>query len=100
MVGKKSIKLVGWSTTVLAFILSGHLIIPGTRIPPSNGSTAFPPIISKSYKGQIISKELFCVLKFSKNPNEQIRRSSKNEFVRSGFFFGEYEDTISPFEII
>ena len=49
-------------------------------------------------KGQIISKELFGVLEFSQKTNEQIRRSSKNEFVRS--FFGEFEDTKSPFEII
>ena len=37
-------------------------------------------------KGQIISKGLFGVLEFSQKTNEQIRRSSKNEFVRS--FFG------------
>ena len=34
-------------------------------------------------KGQIISKELFRVLKFSQKTNEQIRRSSENEFVCS-----------------
>ena len=37
-------------------------------------------------KGQIISKGLFGVLEFSQKMNERIRRSSKNEFVRS--FFG------------
>ena len=41
---------------------------------------------SKSSKGQIISKGLLDVLKFSQKTNERIRRSSKNEFVRS--FFG------------
>ena len=38
------------------------------------------------FKGQIISKGLFGVLKFSQKTNERIRRSSKNEFVCS--FFG------------
>ena len=33
-------------------------------------------------KGQIISKGLFDVLEFSQNTNEQIRRSSKNEFLK------------------
>ena len=37
-------------------------------------------------KGQIISKGLLGVLEFSQKPNERIRSSSKNEFVRS--FFG------------
>ena len=37
-------------------------------------------------KGQIITKGIFGVLKFSQKTNERIRRSSKNEFVRS--FFG------------
>ena len=37
-------------------------------------------------KGQIISKGLFGVLEFSQKTNEQIRHSSKNEFVCS--FFG------------
>ena len=37
-------------------------------------------------KGQIISKGLFGILEFSPKTNERIRRSSKNEFVRS--FFG------------
>ena len=37
-------------------------------------------------KGQIIFKGLFGVLEFSQKTNERIRRSSKNEFVRS--FFG------------
>ena len=37
-------------------------------------------------KGQIFSKGLFGVPKFSQKRNERIRRSSKNEFVRS--FFG------------
>ena len=37
-------------------------------------------------KGQVISKGLFGVLKFSQKTNERIRRSSKNEFVR--LFFG------------
>ena len=37
-------------------------------------------------KGQIISKGLFGVLKFSQNTNEWIHRSGKNEFVCS--FFG------------
>jgi hypothetical protein len=32
------------------------------------------------FKGQIISKGLFGVLEFSQKTNEQIRRSSKNEF--------------------
>ena len=34
-------------------------------------------------KGQMISKGLFGVLEFSQKTNEQIRRSNKNEFVRS-----------------
>ena len=37
-------------------------------------------------KGQIISKALFGNLEFSQKRNERIRRSSKNEFIRS--FFG------------
>ena len=37
-------------------------------------------------KGQIISKGLLGILEFSQKTNEQIRRSSKNEFVR--LFFG------------
>ena len=40
----------------------------------------------KDVKGQIISKRLFRILEFSQKTNEQIRRSSKNEFVR--LFFG------------
>ena len=36
---------------------------------------------SKDVKGQIISKGLFGVLKFSQKTNERIRRSSKKEFV-------------------
>ena len=36
-------------------------------------------------KGQIISKGLFGVLEFSQKTNERIRRSSKNEFLRSFF---------------
>ena len=39
------------------------------------------------YKGQIISKGLFGVLKFSRKTGERIRRRSRNEFIR-------------PFEII
>ena len=49
-------------------------------------------------KGQMISKGLFGVLEFSQKTNEQIRRSNKNEFVRS--FLREFEDTKSPFKII
>ena len=37
-------------------------------------------------KGQLISKGLFGILKFSQRTNERIHRSSKNEFVHS--FFG------------
>ena len=37
-------------------------------------------------KGQIISKGLFGALKFSQKTNKQIRRSSKNEFVRLFFW--------------
>ena len=54
---------------------------------------------SKFTKGQIISNGLFGVLEFSQKKNEWICRSSKNEFVRS-FFWREFEDAKSPFEII
>ena len=47
---------------------------------------------------QIISKRLIGVLEFSQKTNERIRRSRKNEFIRS--VFEEFEDTKSPFEII
>ena len=43
-------------------------------------------LIFHDSKGQIILKGLFGVLEFSQETNEQIRRSSKNEFVHS--FFG------------
>ena len=48
-----------------------------------------------STKGQIISKGLFGVLKFSQKTNEWIRRSSKNEFVRS--FFGRIREHQTSF---
>ena len=48
--------------------------------------------------GPIFSKGLFGVLEFSQKTNQQIRRSSRSEFVR--FFLGEFEDTKSPYEII
>ena len=40
-------------------------------------------------EGQIISKGLCGILKFSQKTNERIRRNSKNEFVRS--FFGRIQ---------
>ena len=43
-------------------------------------------IVTYSFIGQIISKGLFVILEFSQKMNERIRRSIKNEFVRS--FFG------------
>ena len=43
-------------------------------------------ILIRWVKGQMISEGLFGVLEFSQKMNEQIRRSSRNEFVRS--FFG------------
>ena len=46
-------------------------------------------LIFHDSKGQIILKGLFGVLEFSQKKNKQIRRSSKNKFVRSG----EFEDT-------
>ena len=49
-------------------------------------------------KGQMIPKGPFGVLKFSPKTNQQICRSSKNEFVCT--FLGEFEDTKSSFEII
>ena len=55
-------------------------------------------VMNEGSKGQIISKGLFVTLEFSQKTNKRIRRSSKNEFIRS--FFGEFEDTKSPFEII
>ena len=49
-------------------------------------------------KGQIISKGLFGVLKFSqKQTNEFVVVVKTNLFVH---FLGEFEDTKSPFEII
>ena len=47
-------------------------------------------LVETFYKGQIISKGLFGVLEFSQKMNERIRRSSKNEFVRS--FFGRIRE--------
>jgi hypothetical protein len=43
-----------------------------------------------AHKVQIISKGLFGILKFSQKMKEQIRHSSKNEFVFR--FLGEFED--------
>ena len=58
-----------------------------------------PILIWTPLKGQIISKGLFGILEFSQKMNERIRRSSKNEIVRS--FLGEFAgNTKSPFEII
>ena len=42
-VGKKSMLLVGVSISVCGAIWSGHLMSPGTRIPPSMPPWIFPP---------------------------------------------------------
>ena len=47
-------------------------------------------------KGQIISKGLFGVLKFSQKTNERTRLSNKNEFVR--LFFGRIRGCQKSFQ--
>ena len=43
IVARKSNKLVGMSISVLGDILFGHLMMPGTLMPPSNRSIPLPP---------------------------------------------------------
>ena len=49
-------------------------------------TTSVDEVLSLKNKGQIILKDLFGIIEFSQETNEQILCSSKNEFVRS--FFG------------
>ena len=43
IVARKSNKLVGTSISIPLVIIFGHFKIPGTLIPPSEGSMPFPP---------------------------------------------------------
>ena len=66
MVGKKSIKEVGWVMTVWGLTAWGQRIIPGTLIAPSRGSMPFPPKNKKDISYVFCFDSQFCLSKFQK----------------------------------